>query len=344
MTYFQCDYASGAHPKVVESLIVTNEDQTLGYGDDKYCQSAAQKIKEACAQPNAQIHFLIGGTQTNSTVITSILRPHQGVISAHSGHIAVHETGAIEAGGHKVLTLDAIDGKITAEQVKECYMQHKIDPSRGHTVQPGMVYISFPTESGTLYTKEELTRLYEVCKELNLPLFIDGARLGYGLMSQYCDVSLKDIANLCDVFYIGGTKCGSLFGEAVVIVNDALKRDFRYIMKQRGALLAKGRMLGVQFDALFTDELYFKICKDAVKYALMIRKAFEEKGVEVMANSTTNQQFFAISDEWLEILSKKYVFAFFYKLPDGRNFIRICTSWASKEEEVLSLIEDIRSL
>ena len=344
MTYFQCDYASGAHPEIIKNLVATNEDQCLGYGSDKYCESAIKKIKKACAKPNADVHFLVGGTQTNSIVITSILRPHQGVISADSGHIAVHETGAIEAGGHKVLILPSVEGKITAAQVKECYELHKNDPVRQHTVQPGMVYISFPTESGTLYTRRELKDLSEVCKSLNLPLFIDGARLGYGITSEFCDLSLEDIAEFCDIFYIGGTKCGSLFGEAVVITNDALKKDFRYIMKQRGALLAKGRMLGIQFDTLFTDDLYFKICKNAVAYALKIRKAFEDKGVEVMANSRTNQQFFALSDEWLEILSKKYVFQFFNKMDDGRNFVRVCTSWASKEDEVNSLINDINAL
>ncbi|WP_170018778.1 beta-eliminating lyase-related protein [Campylobacter sp. RM16190] len=344
MTYFQCDYASGAHPKIIQNLVDTNDDQCLGYGSDKYCESAIKKIKDACKKPDADVHFLVGGTQTNSIVIASILRPHQGVISADSGHIAVHEAGAIEAGGHKVLILPSIDGKITAEQVKECCELHQKDPVRHHTVQPGMVYISFPTEIGTLYSKQELKDLSSVCKSLNLPLFIDGARLGYGIMSEFCDLNLADIAEFCDIFYIGGTKCGTLFGEAVVITNNTLKKDFRYIMKQRGALLAKGRMLGIQFDTLFTDNLYFEICKNAVSYALKIRKAFEDKGVEVMSNSQTNQQFFALSDEWLEKLSQKYVFQFIYKMTDGRNFIRVCTSWSSQESDINSLIEDISAL
>ncbi|PSM52262.1 low specificity L-threonine aldolase [Campylobacter blaseri] len=344
MTYFQCDYASGAHPKIIKNLVATNEVNTLGYGNDRYCKSAAQKIKKACDTPNANVHFLVGGTQTNSTVIYSILRPHQGVISADSGHIAVHETGAIEAKGHKVLTLPSVDGKITAKQISDCFDMHKNDPVRFHTVQPGMVYISFPTETGTLYTKKELEELSQICKDLNLPLFVDGARLGYGLMSKECDITLQDLAKLCDIFYIGGTKCGALFGEAVVITNDTLKKDFKYIMKQCGALLAKGRMLGVQFDTLFTDNLYFEICKSAVDYAVRIKKAFEEKGVNALANSQTNQQFFALSDEYLEILSKKYLFEVYGKTKDNLNYIRVCTSWASKKEDVDELIKDIKSL
>lgn len=344
MTYFQCDYAGGAHEKILEKFVSTNNEQTLGYGDDRYCKSAADKIRAACNEPNADVHFLIGGTQTNSIVIASILRPHQGVLSPESGHIAVHETGAIEAGGHKVLTLLATDGKISAEQVERYCELYEKDPVRCHTVQPGMVYISLPTEIGTLYSKAELTALSEVCKRRNLPFFIDGARLGYALTSKYCDLNLSDVAHLSDIFYIGGTKCGAMFGEAVVITNNALKKDFRHIMKQRGALLAKGRMLGMQFDVLFADNLYFEICKNAVDYALEIRAAFESKGIKAQANSHTNQQFFALSDSQLEKLSKKYVFANFYKLKDGRNFIRVCTSWSTKKEEVEALIADIKAL
>lgn len=344
MIHFQCDYASGVHPKILEKFALTNDDQTLGYGDDRYCKSAADKIRAACGTPNADVHFLVGGTQTNSVVIASILRPHQGVLSPDSGHIAVHETGAIEAGGHKVLILPSIDGKISAAQVEEYCELYENDPVRCHTVAPGMVYISIPTESGTLYSKAELSELSRVCKQRNLPLFIDGARLGYALTSNHCDLNLSDVATLSDIFYIGGTKCGAMFGEAVVITNDALKRDFRHIMKQRGALLAKGRMLGLQFDVLFSDNLYFEICKNAVSYALKIREAFEAKGIKAQANSYTNQQFFILTDEQLEKLSKKYLFANFYKTKDGGNFIRVCTSWSSAKEDVEALVRDIKAL
>ena len=227
MIYFQCDYEEGCHPAILKKLQETNLEQTVGYSMDPYCASAREKIKKAIARSDADVHFLVGGTQTNMTVIAAALKPWQGAICADTGHIACHETGAVEATGHKVLALPSEDGKITAEQIEETVKKHYADGSHEHIVQPGMVYISFPTESGTLYSKQELTDIYAVCKAHDMPLFIDGARLGYGLQSPACDVTLPELANLCDVFYIGGTKCGALFGEAVVILKESLKKDFR---------------------------------------------------------------------------------------------------------------------
>ena len=250
MIRFNCDYLEGAHPRIIEKLVETNLVQTPGYGEDEFCERARKVIREKCGVPDAYVQFLVGGTQTNLTVIASTLRPYQGVLSANTGHINAHETGAIEATGHKVLALPSEDGKITAAQVQEAYDAHWADGSHEHIVQPGMVYISHPTENGTLYTKEELKALYDTCQKLGLPLFLDGARLGYGLMSEGSDLTWKDVAAYTDVFYIGGTKVGALFGEAVVITNPALKKDFRYMIKQRGGMLAKGRLLGIQFLTL----------------------------------------------------------------------------------------------
>ena len=278
MIYFNSDYLEGAHPALMAKLNETNMVQTVGYGEDEYCAAAREKIKAACAAPEADVHFLVGGTQTNTTVIAAVLRPWQGVLSAVSGHINCHEAGAIESTGHKVITLPTTNGKITAQQVADYVEWHRNDESTEHIVQPGMVYISHPTEGGTLYTKAELTALYDTCRRYGLPLFIDGARLGYGLMADGTDLTLPDVARLCDVFYIGGTKVGALFGEAVVIMNPALKKDFRFIMKQRGGRMAKGRLLGVQFDALFTDDLYFKISRHAIEMAHQIREIFVSAG------------------------------------------------------------------
>ena len=257
MIRFDCDYVEGAHEMILRRMLETNMQQTAGYGEDEICESARQKIRATCDAPEAAVHFLVGGTQANATVIASILRPHQGVLCAATGHINVHETGAVEALGHKVLPLPHTEGKITAEQVRQAVEAHYADAAFEHIVQPGMVYISHPTEYGTLYSLAELTALSEVCRACRLPLFLDGARLGYGLAAG--DVTLPDLARLCDVFYIGGTKCGALLGEAVVICDPALQKDFRYHIKQRGGMLAKGRLLGIQFDVLFTDGLYQRI-------------------------------------------------------------------------------------
>jgi len=327
MIRFECDYAEGAHPKVLELLNKTNFEQTPGYSVDPYCEKARGIIKKLCQSDQAEVHFLVGGTQANTIVIESILRPHQGVISAETGHINVHETGAIEATGHKVMTVPSDDGKITADQVKAVYDSHFNDPNSEHTVQPGMVYISNPTENGTLYTKEELTKLSETSRSLGLPLFLDGARLGYGLMAEGNDLAIPDIAKLCDVFYIGGTKVGALFGEAVIITAPALQKDFRYMMKQHGGMLAKGRLLGLQFIALLEDGLYFEISEHADKLAVKIKAAFAEKGYPFLYESVTNQQFPIVPEEKLEVLKKKYAYSFWQKVDDQRSAVRFCTSW-----------------
>lgn len=344
MIRFENDYTEGAHKRILERLWETNEEQTSGYGTDEHCEKARAYIRTACDAPNADVHFLVGGTQTNTTVIASILRLHQGVVSAATGHIAVHETGAIEATGHKVLTVPSEDGKIQAHQVKEIYDAHWNAVTHEHMVQPGMVYISHPTENGTTYTKAELEAISKVCRENGLPLFLDGARLGYGLVSEECDLTLADVARLCDVFYIGGTKVGALFGEAVVIMNDALKKDFRYMIKQRGGMLAKGRLLGIQFETLFEDGLYFDISRHAVQLAMMIRAAFSEKGFSFRYDSTTNQQFPILPDEICKELGKKYSFSHWEKADETHSVVRFCTSWATKRENVETLIEDIRAL
>ena len=344
MIRFNCDYLEGAHPRIMEKMMETNLVQTPGYGEDEFCERAREVIKEKCGVPDAYVQFLVGGTQTNLTVIASILRPYQGVLAAHTGHIAVHETGAIEATGHKVLTLPSDDGKITAAQVQEAYDLHWADGSHEHIVQPGMVYISHPTENGTLYTKEELKALYETCKKLGLPVFLDGARLGYGLASEGTDVTLKDIAEYTDVFYIGGTKVGALFGEAVVITNPAIAKDFRYMIKQRGGMLAKGRLLGIQFLTLLEDGLYEEIAGKAVKQAMRLKEAFLEKGYPLFYNSYTNQQFPIIPKQHLEQLEEKYSFELWAPLDDEYSAVRFCTSWATKDENVDALIADLDNL
>ena len=322
----------------------SNLEQTPGYGEDPYCGKAAGIIRRLCGAEDAGVHFLVGGTQANATVVASILRPIQGVLCAQTGHINVHETGAVEAAGHKVMALPGADGKITAAQVREAYDAHWNDATHEHMVQPGMVYISFPTENGTLYTKEELTALSRVCRERDLPLYLDGARLGYGLAAGRNDLTLADIARLCDVFYIGGTKVGALFGEAVVITDGRLKRDFRYYVKQHGAMLAKGRLLGIQFLALLEDGLYFEISARADRLAEKIRSAFQEKGFPFLFDSPTNQQFPILPDAALEKLSQRYAYGFWRRMDEGHAAVRFCTSWATKEEDVDRLLGDVRSL
>lgn len=344
MIRFESDYSEGAHARVLELLNKTNLEQTTGYSTDHYCEKAQDIIKKLCQADQAEVHFLVGGTQANTIVIKSILRPHQGVVSAETGHINVHETGAIEATGHKVLAVPSEDGKITAAQVKALCDSHWNDPNLEHTVQPGMVYISNPTESGTLYTKGELTSLSEVCGRLGLPLFLDGARLGYGLMAEGNELTIPDIASLCDVFYIGGTKVGALFGEAVVITAPSLQKDFRYMIKQHGGMLAKGRLLGLQFIALLEDGLYFEISDHADKLAMKIKAAFEEKGYPFLYESATNQQFPIVPEDRLEVLKKKYAYTLWKKVDEQRSAVRFCTSWATREEDVELLLEDIRSL
>lgn len=344
MIYFNCDYNEGAHEKIMQRLLETNMEQTPGYGCDVHCDNARRLIKEKIQNDNADIHFLVGGTQTNTTVIAAALRSFQGVIAANTGHINVHETGAIEATGHKVLALDAIDGKITADQVEKCYKDHINDGAAEHTVQPKMVYISQPTELGTMYTLEELTAISKVCRENRLYLFVDGARLGYGLASKGNDVWLNDMARLCDVFYIGGTKQGLLFGEAVVITNEVLKEDFRYMIKQKGGMLAKGRLLGVQFEAAFEDDLYMEMAENASKLADQIRDTLEAKNVEFLVKNNTNQIFPIIEDSILEKLGEKYCYEYQKRIDATHSAVRFCTSWATKAESVDMLCRDLNSL
>lgn len=341
MIRFACDYLEGAHPRILERLMETNLEQTAGYGMDPHCDRARALIKEACECPVADVHFLVGGTQTNKTVIASILRPHQGVMSAHTGHINVHETGAIEATGHKVLPIFSETGKITAAQVEEMYLKHHNSGNAEHEVQPAMVYISNPTENGTIYFKKELEDLHHICKKYDLPLFLDGARLGYGLCAPDNDLTLADIARLCDVFYIGGTKVGALFGEALVITNESLKKDFRYFIKQNGGMLAKGRLLGIQFETLFEDGLYFEISKHAIDLAMQVKETLEKNGYDVLIPSTTNQQFPILEDSFIEKLSQKYAFDYWERKDENHSVIRICTSWATKEENVKELLKDL---
>ena len=344
MLYFNNDYAEGCHQSILDALVNTNMEQTLGYSEDSYCAAAREKIRKACGNDNLAVHFLVGGTQTNTTVIAAILRPWQGVLSAVSGHINCHEAGAIESTGHKVITLPTTNGKITAQQVRDYVEWHKHDESTEHIVQPGMVYISHPTEGGTLYTKAELTELYGTCREYGLPLFIDGARLGYGLMADESDMTLPELARLCDVFYIGGTKVGALFGEAVVIMNESLKKDFRFIMKQRGGRMAKGRLLGVQFDALFTDDLYFKISRHAIEMAHQIRDIFVSAGYPLLFDSPTNQQYPIMPDTELAEIGKRFGYEYWERVDADHSGVRFCASWATKQEHVDALREAVNAL
>ncbi|MDF9825061.1 threonine aldolase [Breznakia sp. PF5-3] len=341
MIRFECDYAEGAHPEILALLEKTNVEQTPGYGLDPYCEEAKKYIKKACENDEIDVHFLVGGTQTNLTVIASILKPHQGVIAAVSGHIYTHETGAIEACGHRIITLDSSDGKISAAQIQKVCEQHDKDVNKEHTVQPGMVFISNPTEHGTIYSKQELISIKEVCKEYGLPLYLDGARLGYGLVAEENDLTLADITELCDVYYIGGTKIGTLFGEAVIIRNEKLKKDFRYHIKQRGGMLAKGRILGIQFLQLFKNNLYFDISLHAIKQAKRIKQAFQEAGYDFLYDSPTNQLFPILPVQKVEELSKEYAFIRWEELSSEKVVVRFVTSWMTREEDVSKLIEDI---
>ncbi len=341
MIYFNCDYTEGAHSSILEKLAETNMEQTIGYGMDEYCKHAAELIKNACGTEDADVHFLVGGTQTNVTVIDAALKPYQGVICASSGHINVHETGAVEACGHKCITIPSEDGKIYEAEIRELLANHYANGGDVHMAQPKMVYISNPTEWGTIYSKEELKSIYTLCKEYGVYLFMDGARLGYGLMCKENDLTLEDIAAYTDVFYIGGTKVGALFGEAVVITNKELKPDFRYNIKQHGGMLAKGRLLGIQFELLFENNLYFEIAKHGMDMAEKIRSKFIELGVEFTVDSPTNQIFIALPTEIVERLSEKYVFESMGKKDDSHSVIRICTSWATKEENVDALLNDL---
>lgn len=344
MPAFGNDYLAGCHPAILQRLISTNLESTAGYGLDPYSESARAKIRAAAASETADVHFLVGGTQTNATVIAHILRPHQGVVAAEAAHIATHETGAIEAAGHKVLTLPSADGKLSAQQVQD-FIEHYYTASsiQEHIVQPGMVYISQPTELGTVYSRAELAALAQICRRHRLPLFVDGARLGYALHPNISDLALPDLAALADVFYIGGTKCGALFGEAVVITNEALKPHFRATMKQHGGLLAKGRLLGIQFDTLFTDNLYQTICHGAIEYARRIRRAFEARSTPFHGQSTTNQQFPILPPEQADYFIRQFGFAN-WERRGSQHIVRYCTSWATTESDVEPLLRAIGQL
>lgn len=339
MIYFHNDYSEGCHESILQRLAETNLEQTPGYGTDLYCESAAKKIRELCQDDSLAVHFLVGGTQTNMTVIAAALRAHQGVVCAQTGHIHVHETGAVESTGHKVLALPTTDGKITAQQVATLVKDHRTNEAMEHMVQPKMVYISNPTELGTIYSLQELTDLSQVCRENGLYLFLDGARLGYGLTASDCDVSLKDLARLCDVFYIGGTKQGALFGEAVVFSSAVIAEDFRYMIKQQGGMLAKGRLLGIQFDTLLQDDLYFRLARKANAMADQIRATLKDLGYSLYVPGTTNQIFVILPDTLLEQLGKEFTFSQECRVDETHRAVRFCTSWATEQKNVDALCQ-----
>ena len=337
MLDFSCDYNNGAHPYVLERLIATNGDTTATYGTDVYCASAADKIREACCLPEASVYFICGGTQTNLVVISSLLRTYEGVISAATGHINCHEAGAVEATGHKVLTLPHRAGKIDPDELSAYLKTFYADGSRDHMVFPRMVYLSYPTEYGTVYKKDELVKIRRICDEYGLYLFVDGARLGYGLMCDECDTDLPTLSSLCDVMYIGGTKIGALCGEAVVFRKEADPGHFMTHVKQRGAMLAKGRLLGVQFDALFTDGLYFKISKNAIDQAKKLKSAFQEHGYRLFIDSPTNQQFVIMENVALLRLSEKVRFEVWEPYDGSHTVVRFVTSWRTADKEIEEL-------
>lgn len=337
MIYFNSDYMEGAHPAILQRLLDTNLEQTVGYGFDPYCDQAKEKIRAACACPDAQVEFLVGGTQTNATVIGSLLRPYQGVLAAETGHIALHEAGAIEAGGHKVLPVPQHNGKVAAADLTAWLERFYRDETWTHMVCPGMVYLSHPTEYGTLYTKAELEAIRAVCDQYQLSLYLDGARLGYGLAAQGTDVTLPDLARLCDAFYIGGTKVGALFGEAVVFPKPDLIPHFFTLIKQNGALLAKGRLLGLQFDTLFTDDLYLRISRHAIDMAEQLKDILRRKGYEFFLETPTNQQFVTLENRQLERLSQTVSCGFWEELDSTHTVVRFATSWATRPENVAAL-------
>lgn len=340
MISFESDYNTGAHPKILQRLAETNLEMLSGYGADIYCESAKEKIRKACGCEDADVEFLTGGTQTNAVIISTMLKDHEGVIAAMTGHINAHEAGAIEYTGHKVLGIPQENGKINATTLKQYLKDFYADGSCDHMVFPGMIYISHPTEYGTLYTKEELTEISEIAQSYKIPLFMDGARLGYGLMSYQSDLTLSDIAGLCDVFYIGGTKVGALCGEAVVFTKRNKPRHFLTSIKKRGALLAKGRLLGIQFDTLFTDDLYFEISRHAIEMAEILKEMFRENGYRFYLESPTNQQFIILENEQMEKLKESVVFSFWEKYDDNHTVVRFATSWSTggKDLDVLKKI------
>lgn len=344
MVSFESDYIAGAHPDVLKALADTNLEQLPGYGTDRYCDSAKEKIRAACECPDADVEFLVGGTQTNAVVVSTLLKDYEGVIAADTGHVAIHEAGAIEYSGHKVLALPHVNGKLEAQTVREWVERFYADGNHEHMVFPGMVYISHPTEYGTLYSKAELEELSAVCRRYDMPLFLDGARLAYGLASKETDVTLPDIARLCDVFYIGGTKCGALCGEAVVFTKHNKPEHFVPLIKQRGALLAKGRLLGVQFDALFTDDLYFRIGEYAIEKAEELKAIFEKHRIEIYLPSPTNQQFIILSNERAGKLQDTVSVSFWEELSETHTIFRLATSWSTTDEDLKALDDALVAL
>ncbi|OUM64550.1 hypothetical protein PIROE2DRAFT_42413 [Piromyces sp. E2] len=339
MLSFESDYIEGAHPLVLQKLIETNMEQLSGYSSDKYSKSAKEKIAKACGIPNAQISFLTGGTQTNQIIIDTILRPYEGVVAVQTGHVSIHEAGAIEFTGHKVLTIPSHEGKMSANDLNSFINDFYNDGNHEHMVFPGLVYISHPTEYGTLYTLKELNEIKTVCQNFNIPLFVDGARLGYALASMENDVQLKDLSQLADVFYIGGTKVGALCGEAVVFTKNNMPMHFDNLVKKHGALLAKGRLLGVQFDTLFTDDLYFKISKNAIDQSEYLKRHLKEKGYQFYLESPTNQQFIILENEKMKNLQRYVSFSFWEKYDDTHTVVRFATSWATTREKVDELLK-----
>ncbi len=337
MLSFASDYIAGAHPKVMGRLLATNLEVATGYGSDEYCASAKEKIRLACGCPEAEVEFLVGGTQANQVVISTMLKDYEGVIAPTTGHISVHEGGAIEFTGHKVIELPQKAGKLEAAVLRQWLVNYAGDESKDFLVAPGMVYISHPTEYGTLYSKQELEELSQICREYQLSLFMDGARLGYGLMSKRTDVTLVDIARLCDVFYIGGTKVGALCGEAVVYTKHNKPAHFQTIIKRRGALLAKGRLLGIQFDTLFTDNLYLEISAHAIAMAEQLQGVFAEKNIPLFIDSPTNQQFVILENNYMESLKEKVVFSFWEKYDEEHTVVRFATSWSTTQEDIDAL-------
>ena len=342
MVSFESDYIAGAHPEIIKRLTETNLESLPGYGSDDYSKSAKEKIKKAIGTDDLDVEFLVGGTQTNAVIISTMLSDNEGVIAAKTGHVSAHEAGAIEYTGHKVLEIPGENGKIDADVLKKYISDFYLDENHEHMVFPGMVYISFPTEYGTLYKKSELEKISSVCHEYEIPLFIDGARLGYGLMSKESDVTIKDMADLCDVFYIGGTKVGALCGEAVVFTKNNKPKHFLTSVKKRGALLAKGRLLGVQFDTLFTDDLYFKISTFAIEMADKLKSIIDAHGLKHFIDSPTNQQFVVMEDEKLKKIEDKVAYSFWEKTDENHTVIRLATSWSTTDGDLKALDEALK--
>jgi len=340
---FESDYNNGAHPDVIKHLVDTNNSQSLSYGFDEWSESARQKIRNACQCPDADIFFLVGGTQTNATVIDGVLTGYEGVIAVDTGHINVHESGAVEANGHKIITLPSHNGKMSADDLKDFHDRFYADPVYEHMVIPGIVYITFPTELGTLYSKKEIEDLYALCQQFEVPLYIDGARLGYGLAAASCEFDLPWLAKHCDVFYIGGTKVGALCGEAIVFPRGNAPRHFFNIIKQHGALLAKSRLAGVQFDALFTDKLYFRIAHHAIEMAMKMRQMFMDAGLNI-TESFTNQQFVSLSKQQIKKLKENIAFETWEPIDQDHTRCRFVTSWATTEDDLKALSVALKEL